>query len=159
MAVELLEVVKAGLLLESLDKRHLAAHVESVEDQQQLRDALVGRGLVAFVANGAVLPRASGADDTVMRGKGAVPFQSPPSLEVELQLANRGVIIIIISIITYHYHYHHRCRERDGGEAGSDDGGGRRVPRQEHPAGGAAGGSLEPRAVITSRLDFVMMSR
>ena len=49
-------------------------------------------GLAAFVANGSILPRASGASDTPMNVKEAVPFQSPSSMEVELLLPNRGSI-------------------------------------------------------------------
>merc|ERR1719228_2174247 len=54
-------------------------------------DLLNGVGLVAFVINGAMLPRASGADDRVMRS-GGVPFKSPPELEVELVLPHRGKV-------------------------------------------------------------------
>jgi predicted ABC-class ATPase len=61
---------------------HLEAHIASLCCQRQLRRQLRERGLVAFVADGAVLPRASG----VQRGPlgGAVPFASPPELRVTL---------------------------------------------------------------------------
>lgn len=36
-----------------------------VEDQDALRTMLSKAGLVAFVGNGSILPRASGADDKV----------------------------------------------------------------------------------------------
>lgn len=60
------------------------------EDQTEIRRQLQKQGLVAFVANGAVLPRESGASDKPM--KGAVPFQSPESMEVTFTLPNRGKI-------------------------------------------------------------------
>jgi predicted ABC-class ATPase len=41
------------------------AHVNSVEDQEFLRAAVTASGLVAFVRNGAVLPRDSGDSDLV----------------------------------------------------------------------------------------------
>ena len=41
------------------------AHVDSVEDQEHLRAAVVAGGLVAFVRSGAVLPRDSGDSDLV----------------------------------------------------------------------------------------------
>ena len=63
----------------------LAAHVASVVAQRSLRSQLRPRGLVGFVANGAILPRSSGVDQTPLRG--AVPFQSPPELEVVLETA------------------------------------------------------------------------
>jgi len=60
----------------------LDAHVESVCTQRALRRQLEGRGLVAFIANGSVLPRLSGIDSSPLPN--AVPFVSPPSLEVHL---------------------------------------------------------------------------
>lgn len=60
------------------------------EDQTELRRQLQAEGLVAFVANGAILPRESGASDKPM--KGAVPFQAPESMEITFTLPNRGQI-------------------------------------------------------------------
>ncbi|WP_432564667.1 P-loop domain-containing protein [Kineococcus sp. SYSU DK003] len=59
-----------------------------VEDTVHLRSALPGLGLVAFVADGAVLPRASGVDDRPLRE--AVPFASPEALRVRVDLPHRG---------------------------------------------------------------------
>jgi predicted ABC-class ATPase len=56
-----------------------------------LRGLLPGHGLVAFVADGAVLPRESGASDRPL-GDGAVPFKSPEEYRVEVELPNRGVV-------------------------------------------------------------------
>lgn len=48
---------------------------------------------IAFVADGAVLPRRGGADDAPMEvTRGAVPFVSPASLRREFELPNRGTI-------------------------------------------------------------------
>jgi predicted ABC-class ATPase len=53
----------------------------------QQKQALDRLGLAAFVANGAVLPRASGVSDLPLPPHaGAVPFQSPENLEVEVKL-------------------------------------------------------------------------
>lgn len=60
------------------------------EDQEAVRRLLPEMGLAAFVANGSVLPRESGISDRPMRK--AVPFTSPASMEVELDLPNRGKI-------------------------------------------------------------------
>lgn len=60
------------------------------EDQKEIRRQLKEQGLVAFVANGAVLPRESGASDRPM--KDAVAFTSPASMEVTMELPNRGKI-------------------------------------------------------------------
>ena len=88
---ELVDVVEEGLLASSLQPDKVMNHIENIEDQETARAQLDQLRLVAFVRNGAVLPRASGADDRVMK-EGGVPFQSPPEGEVELQLPNRGSI-------------------------------------------------------------------
>ncbi|WP_434310859.1 ABC-ATPase domain-containing protein [Hominifimenecus sp. rT4P-3] len=75
-------------------RRLPASEVEQVfflaEDQQAIREELSRQGLVAFIANGAILPRESGVSDRPM--KGATPFQSPKSLEVTLHLPHAGEI-------------------------------------------------------------------
>ena len=60
------------------------------EDQEAVRRLLPKMGLTAFVANGSVLPRESGVSNRPMRK--AVPFTSPSTMEVELELPNRGTI-------------------------------------------------------------------
>lgn len=58
-----------------------------------MRRALPSLGLVAFVANGSILPRVSGAADTPMPvTAGAVPFVSPPELEIEVSLPHQGLV-------------------------------------------------------------------
>lgn len=60
------------------------------EDQTEIRRQLKEQGLVAFVANGSILPRESGASDRPMRD--AVAFTSPASMEVTMNLPNKGKI-------------------------------------------------------------------
>jgi len=86
---ELPAVVRDGLFWRALDARALRDHLLLNEDADVLRDQLAERGLIAFVANGALLPRASGVDPRPL--KGGVPFQSPPSMSVEIELPNRTV--------------------------------------------------------------------
>lgn len=71
---------------------HAAARrfVETVEDAVALRGALAERGLVAFVADGAVLPRRSGVDDRPMED--ATPFAGPDALRVTLTAPNAGEV-------------------------------------------------------------------
>lgn len=80
--------VKNGLFY----KRMSAAEVQEViflaEDQQAIRKALAAQGLVAFVADGAILPRESGVSDRPM--KGAVLFETPESMAVTLELPHKG---------------------------------------------------------------------
>ncbi|WP_062309451.1 ABC-ATPase domain-containing protein [Alicyclobacillus sendaiensis] len=63
--------------------------VELADQQQAIRRYLRDHGLVAFVANGSILPRESGVSDRPMR-RGAVPFQSPPELEIAIPVPHRN---------------------------------------------------------------------
>lgn len=72
----------AAALLDAGASPELAEHIESIGVQADLRSALQDAGLVAFVADGAILPRHSGVDPRPLAG--AVPFQSPPELAVSL---------------------------------------------------------------------------
>jgi len=86
---ELCAVVDAALRYRNIDQQACQRHLDSVEDQQALRHWLDEQGLVAFVADGAVLPRASGVDDRPM-SKGALPFTAPDSLARTVTLPNAG---------------------------------------------------------------------
>ncbi|QIN77291.1 ATPase [Rubrobacter marinus] len=88
---ELPRVVREALLPEGVDSRAARGHVETVEDADDLRRQLPGLGLVAYVANGAVLPRESGASDRPL-GEGAVPFRSPEEYRVSVTLPNGGEV-------------------------------------------------------------------
>ncbi|TDQ52393.1 ABC-ATPase domain-containing protein [Actinorugispora endophytica] len=79
-----------AVVWEALDAAEATAFADVVEDAVALRARLAGLGLVAFVADGAVLPRASGVSDLPMRG--AVPFASPESLRVTVSLPHRGEV-------------------------------------------------------------------
>jgi hypothetical protein len=81
------QLMQDSLVYESLSANMLAQHVDSVQEQLWLQDQLGAAGLVAFVRNGAILPRVSGAaDNDFPMLKGAIPFQSPPNLEVSFLL-------------------------------------------------------------------------
>lgn len=84
LGVNLPELAEAVLMYSNHDKEELKTHIESVEDQQYMRTQLAGMGLIAFVANGAILPRASGSSSRPLSGTDIVPFQAPPRLEVVL---------------------------------------------------------------------------
>lgn len=71
-------------------KRRIEEVRKLAEDQQSLRSQLTDLGLVAFVANGSILPRQSGVSEKPM--KKAVPFQAPSAMEVEISLPNKGRI-------------------------------------------------------------------
>jgi predicted ABC-class ATPase len=88
---ELPEVVRRALAPGGVDAESARLHVETVEDAEHLRRLLPELGLVAFVADGSVLPRESGASDRPL-GDGAVPFEGPEELRVSVELPNRGVV-------------------------------------------------------------------
>jgi predicted ABC-class ATPase len=70
--------------LEPASEVEAADFVDSVECQEALRAQLRERGLVAFVGDGAILPRESGVSERPLTN--AVPFESPDALRVELEL-------------------------------------------------------------------------
>ena len=80
--------VQGALYYQNLDGKRLRAISDLAEDQQYIRTMLPKLGLCAFVADGSVLPRASGVSQLPM--KDAVPFRSPGELAVTLELPHRG---------------------------------------------------------------------
>ncbi|WP_017579690.1 ABC-ATPase domain-containing protein [Nocardiopsis valliformis] len=77
---------------DEIDREEAEAFADSVVDTVALRAGLVERDLVAFVADGAVLPRRSGVSDEPMAGRGVVPFASPESLRVSVDLPHQGTV-------------------------------------------------------------------
>jgi predicted ABC-class ATPase len=88
---ELPEVVRRSLAPGGGETERARLHVETVEDAEYLRDLLPSLNLVAFVADGSVLPRESGASDRPL-SDGAVPFEGPAELRVSVELPNRGEV-------------------------------------------------------------------
>ncbi len=84
------DCVHASLYYQKINKNRLKTAIELCEDQQYIREQLPALGLCAFLANGSVLPRQSGVSDRPMQG--AIAFQSPASMEVTLDLPNRGPV-------------------------------------------------------------------
>lgn len=78
------------LFYRALDPAALKKNADLAEDQRYIREQLKERGLVAFVANGAILPRESGVSKRPM--KGAVAFLAPDSMTVTLQLPHAGEV-------------------------------------------------------------------
>ena len=72
----------------NLDARKLEQVRALAEDQTFIRKELAARNLTAFVANGSVLPRESGVSSRPM--KNGIPFVSPDSMAVTLDLPNHG---------------------------------------------------------------------
>lgn len=97
IAAGALEEILFGLLPEAAERvfsKSLAKELQNAvflaDDQQFIREELSRRELVAFVADGSVLPRESGVSQRPMQN--AVAFESPESLAVTLQLPHRGAL-------------------------------------------------------------------
>jgi len=91
----LLDAIEGSLFYSALDAEALQEHAASAEDQDALRKQLQTLGLVAFVGNGAILPRKSGVDDrpmTTTDSKNLVKFKSPTSMEITIKLPHAGEI-------------------------------------------------------------------
>lgn len=91
----LCDAIAGALFYDAIAAQELQKHIEAVEDQDFLRRELGKRGLVAFVGNGAILPRKSGVDDRPMTSADSpnlVPFKSPASLEVSVTLPHAGEV-------------------------------------------------------------------
>lgn len=83
------DIVRRSLVYKNLDRERLQKHVELARDQQVLRNMLPELGLVAFVADGSILPRESGVSDRPL-AENVVPFISPPEFKVTVELPHRG---------------------------------------------------------------------
>ena len=82
------DIVQKGLMWRSFPDKAAWVFVECVENQEAIRDRLDELGLVAFVAEGSILPRESGNSPRPLDRKRAVPFQAPASLRVRMDLPN-----------------------------------------------------------------------
>ncbi len=71
-------------------QKRLQEAIYLADDQRYIREELEARHLVAFVADGAILPRESGVSDRPMRE--AIPFESPENLRVAMDLPEGGRI-------------------------------------------------------------------
>lgn len=80
--------VKNVFYYKNLDPSQVEAAANLAEDQAFIRSELRRLNLVSFVADGSILPRETGISDRPM--KKSVPFISPESLKITLNLPHRG---------------------------------------------------------------------
>jgi predicted ABC-class ATPase len=91
LCADIPDIVNEALLYESLDSKAIQKQVETAEDGDWIRQNLPKHNLVAFIANGSILPRKSGVDPHPLETD-VIPFESPKSLEVSLTTPNKGLI-------------------------------------------------------------------
>ena len=85
---EIPKIVDRALMWKNMDHEQCHTFIECVENQEAIRQQLAELSLVAFVANGAVLPRESGISDLPLSGTQVVGFQAPESLETQIEVPN-----------------------------------------------------------------------
>ena len=79
---EIPQIVEGGLIWAKLPQDEARNFVNQVENYHAIRQQLDARGLVAFLADGAVLPRVSGASDRPLAGKQVTTLRAPDSLRM-----------------------------------------------------------------------------
>ena len=84
------QCVARALCCKNLPAQTIEQVIWLAEDQAFIRQELEHRNLAAFVADGSILPRQSGISQKPM--KGSIPFRSPESLRIRLQLPHKGSI-------------------------------------------------------------------
>lgn len=80
--------VESVFYYKSLSAEEVESVIHLAEDQHYIREELNRLGLVAFVADGSILPRKSGVSNLPLSN--AIPFHSPDTLSVQLQLPHKG---------------------------------------------------------------------
>jgi predicted ABC-class ATPase len=89
---ELPRIIDHSLYYKNLDYGALYHHIKTAEDADFLRDKLKEHHLVSFVADNAILPRASGIDPRPLSDGNVIPFLSPERFRLEQELPNKGKI-------------------------------------------------------------------
>lgn len=82
--------VEQSLYYAKTPKQELEKVIFLAEDQQYIREEIKKQGMVAFVADGSILPRESGVSDRPFRD--GVPFHAPEAMAVTLQLPHKGAL-------------------------------------------------------------------
>lgn len=84
------EAVEQACFFSRISKKACKEVIELADDQKSIREQMQAEGLVAFIANGSILPRESGVSERPMGN--AVPFRSPETMEVTWELPHYGTI-------------------------------------------------------------------
>jgi len=89
---ELPDIVRLSLHRDHTDANQLLSHIHTAIDAEYLRATLPAMGLLAFIADGAMLPRESGTSDRPLVSDSIVPFKTPASLKTDIDLPYAGTI-------------------------------------------------------------------
>lgn len=80
--------VEQTCVYRNIDAKCLEGAICLADDQLFIRNKMEEEGIIAFIANGSILPRESGVSQRPM--KEAIPFRSPKTMEVTWKLPHRG---------------------------------------------------------------------
>lgn len=83
------DLVSASLYNDKSRASEMEAYYQVLATRKAVMDEFQARGLVAFVPDGAVLPRASGISELPMNG--AVPFEAPSEMAVTFNVGGREI--------------------------------------------------------------------
>ena len=97
------KVVDRCLKYSALDSATVESHVQTFQDAEALREQLTSNGLVAFIPEGALLPRRSGVDERPLLGDadlfqpmdGVVELDTPHSGRIRGLGIKEGVTLIV----------------------------------------------------------------
>lgn len=79
------DIIENSLLWKNIDREGAKEHIYANMAQTYLREQLVEKKLVAFIADDSILPRESGISNRPMPRDQALPFKSPEELAVFLE--------------------------------------------------------------------------
>ena len=85
---QLPKIKEKALMWDNYDKKKTYEFIACIENQEHIRSRLKEKGVVAFVADGSILPRKSGNTQLPMEREKAILFRSPESLRISFPLLN-----------------------------------------------------------------------
>jgi predicted ABC-class ATPase len=88
---ELPEIISHSIFYRALSGSKFKDFVDLYEDTLSIQRSLESRGLIAFIPDGAILPRRSGIDPRPLKGE-AIPFEPPAELRMSFDLPHLGQI-------------------------------------------------------------------
>lgn len=79
------DIIETSLVWKNIDQDRVKKHIYANMVQEYLRKQLIEKKLVAFIADGSILPRESGISNRPMPRDQALPFKSPNELALSLE--------------------------------------------------------------------------
>lgn len=90
---EIPQIIRKTCVNDAEKIAYVMSFIRLSEQQHELREACLARGIVAFVANSSLLARSSSTDDKPMSKNKASLFQSPKELECLFRLSDGSEVV------------------------------------------------------------------